>query len=280
MEIFTEDERVNYYVGVIQPITMHSKNFLTEVKYDEYFVFTPKTIHDSRYIQDLKSHFSHLSNYKVLAQIGDDLTKENNPSFAKVRKLYGDNRILLNINTIRHWGPIESAKKQDIPFEAKNNKLVWRGNLNINKRLRLKEYLNRITNQDIDIKHALNHTFADYMTIENMLKSKFLLSVEGNDVSTNLKWALLSNSCVLMPKPTCCSWLMEDKLIPGYHYVQIEKDFSDLEDKYYWCLHNLDKCKDIAANATKYLNQFLDTEKEKRITQKVIQKYMENITIL
>jgi len=46
------------------------------------------------------------------------------------------------------------------------------------------------------------------------VKYKYILSIEGNDVASGLKWQLYSNSVVFMRKPKIVSWAMEDKLIP------------------------------------------------------------------
>lgn len=64
---------------------------------------------------------------------------------------------------------------------------------------------------------------------------KFIMALEGNDVASNLKWVMSSNSIAVMPRPTCETWFMEGKLIPNYHYIEIKPDFTDLEErlKYY-----------------------------------------------
>jgi nucleoside-diphosphate-sugar epimerase len=107
-------------------------------------------------------------------------------------------------------------------------------------------------NKNIDIKfsnlcqNVINNNYIlNKLSTQEQLQSKFIISIEGNDVATNLKWILYSNSVVIMPKPTICSWIMEDKLISGTHYIEIKSDYSDLEEKYKWCLNNLEECKKI-----------------------------------
>ena len=120
---------------------------------------------------------------------------------------------------------------------------------------------------------------ANITPIKEQLKFRFLISIEGGDIATNLKWILYSNSVPLMAKPTMCSWLMEDKLEPWIHYVPLDDQFDDLEEKYTWCLNNLDKCEEIAINGKKYIEQFLDGEREAEITNLVLRKYVDNVTI-
>jgi hypothetical protein len=83
-----------------------------------------------------------------------------------------------------------------------------------------------------------------------------------------------------MPKPTMVSWAMEDMLEPWVHYVPLEKDFNDLEEKYNWCLNNIDKCKEIANNGKKYIEQFLDEDREKLITNMVLKEYVDRVNII
>ena len=90
---------------------------------------------------------------------------------------------------------------------------------------------------------------------------------------------LYSNSVVLMAKPRNFSWIMEDKLIPNIHYILLKDDYSNLEEKYKWCKNNLDKCKEISRNATQYMKQFLDIEKERELEKEVIRRYAKNIII-
>jgi Glycosyl transferase family 90 len=55
-------------------------------------------------------------------------------------------------------------------------------------------------------------------------------------VSSGLKWALYSNSVVLMPPATYTSWAMEELLEPWVHYVPIHNDLEDVEDKVQWVI--------------------------------------------
>jgi hypothetical protein len=121
---------------------------------------------------------------------------------------------------------------------------------------------------------------APFISIKTMLQYKFIISIEGNDVSTNLKWILLSNSVVIQPIPKKCSWFMEDMLIPFKHFVPLKDDFSDLEEKIKWCMSNLDKCEQIAKNATDYMKIFLDEKNEQYITTEVINKYLNNVNFI
>jgi hypothetical protein len=108
-----------------------------------------------------------------------------------------------------------------------------------------------------------------------MFQYKYLLSIEGNDVATNLKWAMASNSVVLMPKPCVESWFAESLLKPYVHYVPIKDDFSDLYTQKQWCDKNPDKCKTIIRQANAFVRPFRNIERDYYLSFQVIQRYMD-----
>ena len=91
------------------------------------------------------------------------------------------------------------------------------------------------------------------LSMDMLLKYKYILSLEGNDVSTGLKWMLASNSVVFMPPPTALSFAMESKLVPYVHYVPVKRDGSDLLSQLEWAKKNDEKCKWISEQATSYM---------------------------
>jgi glycosyl transferase family 90 len=117
-----------------------------------------------------------------------------------------------------------------------------------------------------------------FYPIINQLLHKFLISIEGNDVASNLKWALYSKSTIIMPKPTVECWLMEGKLEPYVHYIPLNDECDNLEEILEWAEKNDDKCKEIAENATEYVKQFLDPEREMQIMVGILEKYSEKIS--
>jgi hypothetical protein len=230
------------------------------------------------------------NNIEALIFFGDDTQFKKLPCFVKAKTIgSNDFSVLLKLNVLRHFSSIKKTIAVDIPFATKRNKLLWRGtntNTDCNTRCNLVDKFYNTKNQNIDIKFsylcknfdAIKSEQVDrIMSIQEMLQYKFLLSVEGNDVATNLKWILISNSVVIMPIPKKCSWIMEDMLVPFVHFVPVSVCFSDLEDVFDWCLNNLEKCEEISKNATKFMKQFLDEENEKYITTEVIRKYVKYV---
>jgi hypothetical protein len=275
-DIFNEKEVISYNkIQLINNDKLFNDNYDTKVKY---------------YIDDLRKYFinSEIKNFNIYIAFGDVNVKMKKYCFTKSRPIDLTNNfnILLNLNTPRHWGGLDNVKKYDIPFDKKNNKIIWRGASTGNKRVKFVEKYQNHQNKNIDIKfsnlcqNVINNNYIlNKLTTQEQLQSKFIISIEGNDVATNLKWILYSNSVVIMPKPTVCSWIMEDKLISGTHYIEIKNDYSDLEEKYKWCLNNLEECKKIAEAGRNYIEQFLNQENEKKITNKIIEIYCKTIKI-
>jgi Glycosyl transferase family 90 len=126
--------------------------------------------------------------------------------------------------------------KLTLPYKSSNSKLIPRF-------IRLEE-----SNDD-----ATFDLYGDTVSLVDMLQYKALIMLEGNDVSSGLKWALFSNSVVLMPKPTLTSWAMEEILEPWVHYVPIDvyksttgRATTDVEEKMQWIVDNDDKARQIA----------------------------------
>ena len=184
----------------------------------------------------------------------------------------------------------------DIPFFRKRGIVLWRGATTgqpnrIANRFDLVTSYFGSTNPKINIGFSniawgtvdTSGNIIDYnnyrpyvkgkMTIKQQLEYKYLISVDGNDKSSSINWQLASNSLVFMAKPTKISWLIEDRLIPNVHYIQLKDDFSDLEEKLEWCEQNPIKCQEIVNNSTQYMSQFYEDEREKYIEAQVIMTY-------
>ena len=110
-------------------------------------------------------------------------------------------------------------------------------------------------------------------TIREHLDYKFIMTLEGNDVASNLKWVMSSNSLAVMTRPTCETWFMEGTLVAGYHYVEVKEDFSDLPEKLQYYIEHPEQAEDIIRHAHEYVRQFQDKERENLISLMVLDKY-------
>lgn len=226
------------------------------------------------------------------------------PTLVKSRPIndYGKS-ILFNLNYLRHFSDVYIIEKHDIPYEKKKDVLIWRGADTgygfgnkipyrpVSRQHLVEQYYHNNGNIDVGLSSvSANHTkdgqsiFEKYvkprMTIKEMLQYKFILSVEGNDVATNLKWILNSNSVAFCPPFTLNSWILEENLQPWHHYIPVKHDFSDLSEKVEWAIHHSESCYEITQHAQQYIQQFMDIQKEKQIMDMILNEYAKNIKVM
>ena len=207
----------------------------------------------------------------------------------KVNNL-NDTLVELEINEYIDTHDIERFKTIiDIDFQHNLERLYWRGvttgqlDRTANRFTLVEKYF--ASERDIDIgftsivqeKEAYKKYIKDWGGWQDFLHHKYIISVHGNDADIDLSWKLASHSVVLMAKPQYFTWFMEDLLIPGYHYVLLKDDFSDLREKLDWCKANQDKCKEIIEHAHQYMEIFKDINVERAIEREVLKLYFEKI---
>lgn len=195
------------------------------------------------------------------------------PTLCKSRPIdpNNQNNILLKLDSNRHF----CFFKDFIKFEDKQDKAVFRGACF--QPLRIKFFEKHKDNKNLNIANILrrNSYFKrkNYLNKKAQCQFKFIISLEGNDVSSNLKWAMYSNSLVLAPKMTCESWFMESKLIPNVHFALINDDFSNVNDLIEYYLNKPSKAQEIIKNAHLFCEQFFDKKIEFFIGILVFLKY-------
>ncbi|MEO6149673.1 MAG: glycosyl transferase family 90 [Mucilaginibacter sp.] len=206
--------------------------------------------------------------------VGDITYVPEVPTIQKSRPIAGENAkaVLLNLDKYRHFVFVQDKK----PFAAKKDLLIGRGIVTQPHRIKFMEM--HFNNPMCDVgqvnaKEGNLEWLKPKVSITDHLDYKFILSLEGNDVATNLKWIMSSNSVAVMPPPKYETWFMEGRLIPGVHYIGISDDYSDLDEKLKYYMQHTAEAEQIARNANKYVAQFFDKEKEDTIALLVLQKY-------
>jgi hypothetical protein len=196
------------------------------------------------------------------------------PSIVKSRPLNinNTNSVILNLDKVRHFTFINDKKD----FRKKKNMLVGRNNVGQAHRIKFLEmYINNplcnVGKVNKDGKH--NDLLKERLTIEEQLDYKFILCLEGNDVASNLKWVMSSQSLAVMPDPKYETWYMEGTLIPNYHYVQIKDDYSDLVERMEYYIKHTDEAVEIIKNAHRHIEQFKIKPREDLISLLVLEKY-------
>jgi hypothetical protein len=263
------DDRVNYYNKLTHPFQCdpHAKTikaFKSEKKKTYFF--------------DLYTYLRYFSeSYRISYLFGDITEVPEYPTVLKSRPIADNNQnsILMKLNKVRHFIFVNDT----IMFEDKKNMAVWRGKAyRDHRQVFLQNFYNH-PKCDVGQTNTQGEIHVPWqkktMKLQEQLNYKFILSIEGNDVASNLKWIMSSNSLAFMTKPKFETWFMEGKLIPNYHYVLLKDDYSDLEEKIdYYTLH-IDEAKVIIANANVYTQQFQNEEREDLISLLVLKKYFD-----
>lgn len=241
----------------------------------------------SHYVDDMISFMETVNAEDPVPLVaGDAFLKGDMPAFVKSRKINGRG-MLLKLNSKRHW--VFDLHLDTTSWENKINKIIWRG-----------AYTGRVGEasqwKDKTLRFGLVQRYFDQYNIgfnklgrqgtleckpyvrgfvsqTDQMKRKYILSLEGNDVATNLKWVLASNSVPIMPKPMHETWLLESQLVPYVHYIPLSDSLDDLDEVYEWCLNNDDHCKQIAENGKRYMEMFFDEENEKKIMKMIYERY-------
>lgn len=204
------------------------------------------------------------------------------PSIVKTRPLGKDSRnsVLMKLDKVRHFLFVCDKKK----WSEKKNVAIFRGLIGQEgqkgtfKRNRYEFVKRYFGDPMVDIgvlDKQCPEWYSRKMTIDEHLDYKFIMSLEGNDVASNLKWVMSSNSIAVMPKPTCESWFMEGKLIPNYHYIEIKSDYSDLKERLAYYIDHPEEAEAIIRHAHEYVDQFRDRKREHLIYYLVLKKYFD-----
>ena len=259
-------ERVNYYNKIDSEVNVDSTwSKLSDLKIEK----KGKTYFFDAY--SISRNFS--PKYKCNFLFGDIDYVPNKPSFVKSRPINNSqNSILLKLNKVRHFQYVVD----NIKLENKADTLYGRAAVFQKQRIDFyKKYFNHPMCDLGQINQGTNHDqwVKKKASLDTHLKHKFILCIEGNDVASNLKWVMSSNSVAVMPKPKYESWFMEGKLIPDYHYILIKDDYSDLEEKLKFYIKNTEKLQQISINANNYVDQFRDYNDEKIISLLVMEKF-------
>ncbi len=228
----------------------------------------------SFYYFDLKEHARYFPRSLRLNYVfGDMIHVPDLPSLVKSRPIGRENAnsVLMKLDKFRHFHFPQDA----LAFSEKQPMAVWRGYLNNSKRAELVRRYHR--HPSCDIGHTAASATPDqrkpFMSSADQMKFKYILSVEGNDVATNLKWVMASNSLCFMTTPAYETWFMEGRLEAGKHYVCLRPDFADLDDKIRYFEEHPDEALDIIGNAHSYVRQFLDARREQLLSLLVLYKY-------
>ncbi|TKC02919.1 glycosyl transferase family 90 [Pedobacter frigoris] len=262
-------ERVNYYNKLERNIPIGKGSIpvkdLRKFKKPKAYYFD--TFEYARYFNPF---------FRLNLLIGDITYVAGYPTIQKSRPIGKDNAngVLLKLDKHRHFIFLNDQVK----FEEKKDVLIGRAAIRQPHRMRFMEMYFNHPMCDLGQVNKSGGNIAwlkPKISITEHLQYKFILSLEGYDVATNLKWIMSSNSIAVMPKPKYETWFMEGCLVPDFHYILIKDDYSDLEERLLYFINHPDKALKIISNANDYVKQFLNKDKEDLISILVLKKYFE-----
>lgn len=222
---------------------------------------------------------------------GDVVDVQEVPTIVKSRPLFegrtgellnhpidNANNVILKLEKVRHFLFVNDKKS----WREKQPVAIFRGDLG-NKKYNRDVFMNLFANgqshlvdaASTNISEAHPEWHREKLTIGEHLDYKFIMSLEGNDVASNLKWVMSSNSIAVTPRHTMETWFMEGTLIPNYHYIEVKEDFSDLEERLQYYIDHPDEAETIIQHAHEYVAQFFDKKREKLISLLVLKRYFE-----
>jgi len=258
-------ERLSYYITKNKGQLANDAMLLKDFK-------RPKR--RTMYYFDLVQYTRYFKNaLKIKFKFGDVQENQETLTIVKSRPIdHSGNSVLLKLDALRHYYFVTDKT----PYNKKKNEIVWRGYIHKeNRRSLVAKFYNhpKCNIGNIPLRGENPDWEKPFISVEEQLQYKFILSIEGNDVATNLKWILSSNSLCFMPTPKFETWFMEGKLIPNVHYVHLKDDYSDMLEKMDYYSKNEEQALTIIKNGQAWVARFQNEKLEKFLSIKVLEAY-------
>ncbi|MEM7694484.1 MAG: glycosyl transferase family 90 [Pseudomonadota bacterium] len=212
--------------------------------------------------------------------------------------------VLHDLDRHRHFGLVADVAAADRPFAEKSDTLVWRGATTgvfdpdrgpLSPRAFIPALADR-GRADIDVgfhtftRRVLRDAGADgaaalerhhrpEMDLSQQLHHRYLLSLEGHDVASGLKWMMASNSVVLMPPVTAESWACETRLAPYRHFVPVRADLADVPDQLSWCRREREACQAIVAAANQFVADLMHPPTNHKVGKAIVEHYAATVAL-
>lgn len=122
-------------------------------------------------------------------------------------------------------------------------------------------------------KDRINACMKEPIPLEKLMGHKYVVCIEGADVSSGFGWALASNCVPIHPYPFAYEVWFFNGLKPWVHFIPIKPDGEGLDRVYEWCKKNPEKCAAIAANGRSFMKNMLDVDKLFAIKRDVVKRW-------
>lgn len=105
-----------------------------------------------------------------------------------------------------------------------------------------------------------NRFYDDRRGLDDHVKNKYILVLDGNCIASSHQWVFASGSVPIMVTHPDNNYWFKKYLKPGVHYVSVKYDLSDLREKIEWLVNNDAEAKQIANNAMEFAKTVLSSE--------------------
>lgn len=215
------------------------------------------------------------SRARVGYQNGDVWKNAAWPSLTKARRMESgaENAVLLKLDSTRMF----YHPHDNIPTLEKIPQLLFRGE--IHGKPRRVQFFEQwaghpLFNLGDTTRKNPSEWQAPGMSVAEHFRYRYILALEGNDFSSCLQWVMASNCIPVMPRPTVDTWLMQSRMEPGVHYIEIAPDFSDAAERIEWYNAHPEEAERIARESKRWAAQFDDARRERLIQTLVVEKYL------
>lgn len=263
---------IKYWIKDIHPFLEKKQYYILICPFDGYMEYTkfkegemteviPSDYRESQFIEEV---------------IGEDkypIFHDKKTIFAMCKKINDKHTVLLpDIYYITRKGykeTLDDIDKSRVFYQNKKSICVWRGNLEngtnhnffntegkheLNQRKYFKKLYDEKRFPKVDFEDAK-------MSMKEQMNFKYILDIDGfSNTWDATVWKLYSGSVLFKLRSKWKQWYY-DELREWDHYIPIENDFSDLNDKIEWCIHNEDKCIKITENAKQFVLTKLNWER-------------------
>lgn len=217
------------------------------------------------------------SNLRLELKAGDNTIVPAIPSIVKSRPIGPDNNnaVLLNLDKVRHFIFLSDKYK----FADKDDKALFRGKAcgKSNRLAFIEKYWGNPRFHLATIDAPRPEWQGQKLSLYDQLRHRYIMTLEGNDVASNLKWVMSSNSIAVTPRMKYETWFMEGLLKGGEHYIEVADDFSDVEDRLDYYSSHPAEARDILDNAHSYVARFRNPHREKLISLLVLYRYLQAV---
>lgn len=221
-----------------------------------------------------------LNNILLPINMVDNLGSRSTPFWGYNRRYGFEEHILWPLSS--HIFTLQSGMDDMFSWKDKIHKMVFRGAttgpiVSSKEKTSRYEIINRFANcswTDFGFNQIISNTKTDpnwpthkkqiltltrkSMTVKEMLKYRFILCIEGNDISTAFGWVLSSNSVPIHPYPFMFeSWFFQG-LKPWVHFIPCKLNGSDLEQLMKWTQENDAECQKIAKRGREHMKRMLN----------------------